>query len=181
MKLARHAACAVSLIVAAGAGTSAGAQQTPTAPATPVASRVVMLRVSVSDIDRSVRFYREVFGWGAPQGGQPAGAQAGQQSRTSAGSQPAGAAQQGGAPASQRIFVLPAPDTARVVLNLGPRRGGSSFAVEVNDIEAIVARVIPAGGSFIEPLSARSFYRYAFVADPDGNEIEVIQTGRPDR
>jgi predicted enzyme related to lactoylglutathione lyase len=118
--------------------------------------KVFAVRITVSDLARSERFYRDGLG-----------AQIRQiQSRE-----------------SMAQFVT----GPGVVLAMGrsdatPQPGGAGgFLLQVVDLDAAIARVAAAGGTVERPPStgaAPSGVRSAFIRDPDGVGIEVIQFPR---
>ena len=50
------------------------------------------------------------------------------------------------------------------------------FAFEVDNVEASRARVKEAGVKIIQDIAPNSYGRSMYIADPDGNKIELIET-----
>jgi glyoxylase I family protein len=47
---------------------------------------------------------------------------------------------------------------------------------EVDDVDAVAAKVEPAGGKLLLPVTEWGAYKLTFCADPDGNVIELADT-----
>lgn len=61
------------------------------------------------------------------------------------------------------------PSTSRSQLGL------THLAFHVDDLEASVQRVVDAGGVVVEPTRASVGVELVFLADPDGNRVELLQ------
>ena len=110
--------------------------------------RVLLVRIWVTDLDRSEHFYRTVFGFGPAQAFG----------------------------AGNRMFGAPSQTAPSIVLALTPEpRSNGSFALAVNDTAAVMAAVPNAGGSVANPAQQAHGLPIGFVTDPDGALIEVIQ------
>jgi predicted enzyme related to lactoylglutathione lyase len=126
-----------------------------TQPATPAAAagerpRIMIVRVFVTDMDRSERFYRTVFGWGPAQAFGP----------------------------GNRMFGAPSPTAPSLLLvqTREPRTNNASFALAVNDTAAVMNAAEGAGGAVQRPASSQGHgMPIGFITDPDGAQIEVIQ------
>lgn len=134
---------------------AASAQPATVAPvATP---RVIMLRLYVSDLERGKKFYHEVFGATEV---QKMGA------NVSIMNFPGGAL--------PGIIMIKSPDEVRM---------NGSFVIQVPDLEAALTRAAANGGQpqttrfsqNVENMPAQSRH----LIDPDGNDIEVLQIGKP--
>jgi predicted enzyme related to lactoylglutathione lyase len=135
---------------------AAHAQTQPTAP--PAAAgerpRIMIVRVFVTDMERSERFYRAVFGWGPAQAFGP----------------------------GNRMFGAPSPTAPSLLLvqTRDPRTNNASFALAVNDTAAVMSAAEAAGGAVQRPASAQAHgMPIGFITDPDGAQIEVIQLPAP--
>ncbi len=119
-----------------------------TAPTTLPALAAV--KVDVTDLDRSERFYREVFGLAE--------------------------AQRYG---HERVFSLPGAGAPRITLvQVESANGGGSLAIIVADIDAVINATGPAGGRVTrEPqeMNMGGRARIGFIQDPDGVDIELIE------
>jgi len=126
------------------------APATPAAPAPMTLPRVSLVRVYTVDLDKSERFYRTVFGFPAPQAyGE-----------------------------RERVFSLPDPTSPKVVLlKVDQPRPNGSFALAIADIDAVLGRVVAAGGKIDRPAQAMGNMpvRIGIITDPDGASIELIQ------
>jgi len=131
-------------------GGAAIAQPAPSAPAmSTVTPRFVLMRVYAHDMAKSEHFYREVFGFDAAQAPNP----------------------------HERVFTL--PDGLHLVLNEQPAtpHGNGSFGLIVSDLNAVLGRVVAAGGTVTRAPATEmnNSVRLALVTDPDGTLVEVIQ------
>jgi predicted enzyme related to lactoylglutathione lyase len=147
-----------ALAVALMCPQSAWAQTAPAGAA--ILPRIVMVKVYVTDFARSERFYRDVFGLGAPHAYN----------------------------ASERAFTFPSqtgvpdPNAPLLVLVQTPTaRPNGMFALLVPDLDAVMARVPAAGGAITRPAAdlPSAHVRLGFITDPDGASIEVIQAMAP--
>lgn len=130
---------------------AAQAQQAPAHNSSGSYPHIAIVRVYVTDFARSERFYRDVFGLSEPRAVGD----------------------------HERVFTL--PEGPRLVLELTEApRGNGGFALVVADIDAVMSRTPAAGGAILEPArDLRSMpMRIAFVTDPDGATIEVLQSIR---
>lgn len=129
---------------------SAAAQTAPMTFANPT---LVAVRVQVTDLVRSERFYRETFGLGEAQ---------------SYGER-------------ERVLSLPGAGAPRITLIQSaetPRNGG--MAMIVTDIDAVLRAAAASGGRVTREAQAVNMggaARIGFIEDPDGVSIEVIQVG----
>ena len=55
--------------------------------------------------------------------------------------------------------------------------GYTHLAFHVDDLDAAVARVVAAGGTLLEATRASLGVELVFLADPDGNRVELLQMG----
>jgi predicted enzyme related to lactoylglutathione lyase len=60
----------------------------------------------------------------------------------------------------------------------GDGRQVEHFAFEVEDVEASRQRVSAAGVKIIQDILPNSYGKSMYIADPDGNKIELIETPR---
>jgi catechol 2,3-dioxygenase-like lactoylglutathione lyase family enzyme len=109
----------------------------------------MLVRVWVTDLDRSERFYRAVFGFSAAQSFGP----------------------------DNRMFGAPSATMPSIVLaRVAQPRSNGSFALAVNDAAAVMKAAVAAGGDQQGEASSQAHgMPIAFVTDPDGALIEVIQ------
>lgn len=122
--------------------------QTPPTPSAEGRPRLMLVRVYVTDLDRSERFYRAVFGFSAALPFGP----------------------------DNRMFGPPSATAPSIVLaHVDQPRGNGSFALAVNDTAAIMKAVVAAGGSIEREAQQAHGLPIGFVKDPDGTTIEVIQ------
>jgi predicted enzyme related to lactoylglutathione lyase len=131
------------------------AEQAPVGPV--AAARVMMLRLYVSDLARAQNFYHEVLGASLV---QKMGDKVG-------------------------IMNFPGGALPGLILIQSPKDGlkSGSFVVQVPDLEATLASAAANGGTVmttrfsqdVQKMPAQS--RHVF--DPDGNDIEVLQIGKP--
>ena len=118
------------------------------------------------DLDATVRFYREAFGYGAPR----------------VWSYP---------PYVEKAAFLPAPDGSWIEIFANgtpagreePTEGLVHFALEVDDVEARYERALAAGGTTIAPPASFTIegdpgwdVQLAFVEGPCGERIEIYRT-----
>ena len=47
------------------------------------------------------------------------------------------------------------------------------IGIRVNDVDAVAARVIDAGGALIFPVTSWGEWKLTFCTDPDGNVLEI--------
>ncbi len=141
--------------------------------AVPALRRWTHLGLCVSDLERSLRFYREVFGFEEDRARPPF--------------------EMAGGPAAtllelpevklQAVYLVrdglclellayPAPGTtgdgAPRPMN---RRGLTHLSFEVDDLDAVVAAAVAAGGTLIE---GSRIPAAVFLTDPDGTRIELV-------
>ena len=150
-------------LVAASPAAAEPAQAAVPAPAMPRSNpaelpRVFAARVSVADLDRAERFYRDGLGAARVVRVQP-------RERMVQFSGGPGIVLVQGAP---RAAGAPVPESS------------AGFILQVADIDAVAGRVAAAGGIVTRPpnsgTAANSFgVRAAMIRDPDGTGIEVIQ------
>jgi predicted enzyme related to lactoylglutathione lyase len=147
---------AVVLLTAALFSPHAALAQNMPAGAVAATPRLVMVKIYVTDFARSERFYKQVFGLGAPRVYN----------------------------ASEHSFAFPDqngvldPNSTLLVLVLTPTpRPSSPFAMTVSDVDAVMSRAPAAGGAVTRPAPATTtgHARIAMITDPDGVPIEVIQ------
>src|SRR5262245_2663995 len=85
-----------------------------------VRPRVMIVRVFTTDIERSERFYRAVFGFGAPQSFGP----------------------------GNRMFGMPSPTAPSILLvQVQQARANGAFTLAVNDTAAVLAAAAANGGT----------------------------------
>jgi len=113
---------------------------------------VVWMEIPVSDMDRSVRFYNEAFGYGL--------------SVDNSGPNP--------------MAVLPSADGKGVAGHLYPGKpasaNGPTIHLAVPDtLEATIERWTGAGGKVLSDPIPLPFGRFAYGTDPDGNSIGLFQ------
>jgi predicted enzyme related to lactoylglutathione lyase len=142
-------------------GGMAGAQQTTSSPqpalGTLVATaRVIMLRLYVSDLARAENFYHEVLG--------------------------ATVVQKMGDKVGIMTFPGGAPGLILIQSPKDELKGGS-FVIQVPDLEATLASATANGGKVMTTRFSQDIQknpaqsRHCF--DPDGNDLEVLQIGKP--
>lgn len=149
----KAALAGLSMSIALGGGASA--QQAQVAPvATP---RVIMLRMFVSDLTRGEKFYHEVLGTTVVRR------------------------------MGENVSILTFPGGALpgIIMIKSPQvsQMKSSFVIQVPDMEAALAHGAANGGSAqttrfaeaVQGMPAQSRH----LLDPDGNDIEVMQIGKP--
>jgi predicted enzyme related to lactoylglutathione lyase len=129
---------------------AAPAQTQPQPFVTPAGPQILMIYLNVTDVSRSARFYRDVFGFTA---GKEFGT----------------------------VLDIPGAASQRIVLTKVAAPGTPTrFTLVLPNIDAVVARVEPAGGRITQKLFSaadnnRPGVRLGWIADPDGNAIELIQ------
>lgn len=151
------AALALGAALLAPGGCAAQAQEAaPAANAVgPVAgSRVMMLRVYVSDINRASDFYHEVFG-------------------------ATGMQQMGG---NVRITTLPGGLPGIILIQSDQETTmNGSWVMQVPDLQAALERAAAHGGTLMntqfEGQPGGMASRSSHIVDPDGNIIELLQMG----
>jgi catechol 2,3-dioxygenase-like lactoylglutathione lyase family enzyme len=122
--------------------------QSPPAPVVDGRPRLMLVRVYVTDLDRSERFYRAVFGFSAAQAFGP----------------------------DNRMFGPPSATTPSIVLaHVDQPRGNGGFALAVNDAAAVMDAAVAAGGTIQRQAQQAHGMPIGFITDPDGTTIEVIQ------
>lgn len=120
--------------------------------------------LSVADLDRAVEFYERAFGFHDDDRFEVPGAKVAMMSH------PAGSRielfESPGAPADDRS------DPAKALA----RRGYGHWALWSDDVAALYEELTAAGATGVwEPKAGRSSKVMAFVADPEGNLIELLQ------
>ena len=113
----------------------------------PVESRVQLLEIQVSDLDRAVGFYQAVFGWDV--------------------SRP---------DPSYAVFDA-LPVAIGLAKRDSVIAGGSIVVIGVPDLEVIRARVVENGGTIRKRVGPSWRGRQFTFADPDGNETVVWSEG----
>jgi predicted enzyme related to lactoylglutathione lyase len=140
--------CGVMCLVSLGQ--SAEQTQPATTSQPLVLPRVPLVRVFVADLDKSENFYRTVFGLAA--------------------------AEHHGE--RERVFVMPDPTSARIVLNMADKpRGNGSFALAITDVDAAMRRAVALGGKIERPAQSVPALKVTIgiINDLDGAQIELIQ------
>lgn len=122
----------------------------------PVASaRIIMVRLYVSDLERSEKFYKEVFET---------------EVETKIG---------------QNVRILTFPSGARpgimMIKSAQVQTVKSSFLIQVPDLESVLTRAVANGGTVQPQQFARMVQgtpaRSRHLQDPDGNDVEAMQFG----
>jgi predicted enzyme related to lactoylglutathione lyase len=109
----------------------------------PVESRVQLLEIQVSDLDRAVGFYQAVFGWEVSR------------------------------PDSSYAVFDALPVAIGLAKRDSVIAGGSIVVIGVPDLEVIRARVVENGGTIRKRVGPSWRGRQFTFADPDGNETVV--------
>lgn len=130
-------------------GTSSSKPQAPAAQ--PIVKAVALnhLHLNVRDLERSVRFYKEAFGLVETFRPEPKLAFM-------------------SPPGSRDSLAL---DEASPIGSQGVRHFG--FKLEVADLDRAIEQVKRAGGKLVSRGKHAGRFPYAYVADPDGYEIEL--------
>ena len=128
--------------------------------------------LTVSDLDRSVEFYTESFGWTV----ESRFSVAGDAFEAVVGSD--GVSGQfvhldGGGSRIELVEYDPA-DSARDPATL-PQPGGTHLAVAVDDVDAVLEELPEDTDPLSEPQTTESGTRLVFVRDPDGNLVELLE------
>jgi predicted enzyme related to lactoylglutathione lyase len=113
----------------------------------PVESRVQLLEIQVSDLDRAVGFYQAVFGWEVSR------------------------------PDSSYAVFDALPVAIGLAKRDSVIAGGSIVVIGVPDLEVIRARVVENGGTIRKRVGPSWRGRQFTFADPDGNETVVWSEG----
>lgn len=128
-------------------------------------SRVRAARVSATDVPKTAIFYQTVFGLKevrvVERDGKP------YESIMNYG---ATVEEATASKATKVVIILRAKDA--------PAPSVSNLIFEVTNMEATIAKAVKAGGSQSRPIAPSTTgpgARYAFIKDPAGNEIELIQ------
>lgn len=167
--------------------TAAVAQPAPAAPprkvdmaGAPVAepvtgAKVLMLRTMVSDLERGVKFYTEVFGMramGMPSLGAPRPAPA-------PGAAPARPAGPGGPGGGIRILIFPGGSPGMIMIkgSGGPDMMRGSYVIQVPDLAKALAAAEANGGKVQTTRFTAGGQESRHVFDPDGNDLEILQSG----
>jgi catechol 2,3-dioxygenase-like lactoylglutathione lyase family enzyme len=128
--------------------------------------------LSVSDLERAHRFYADVFGFTRVEDDfrMPEHELHGRVLVNPAGVR-VELFEQGGSRPRPRLD----PTVAAT------QQGWFQFALSTKDIKACYARVVAAGAAPLMPpqLAPDGRTLFAFVGDPDGNLVELLQRGRP--
>lgn len=114
----------------------------------------------VHDLDRSVRFYRDVLGWHQVLGGEPGG--------------PPVAAFSSGRTHHELLLIEVGPDAQE--LPAGRRVGMYHFGLKVGDSDDDLRKVLAElqeAGTPVTGASDHTVTHSLYITDPDGNEIEL--------
>jgi predicted enzyme related to lactoylglutathione lyase len=181
-----------SALATAGAAMAqpAGAPRVADMSGAPVAapvkgSKVLMLRTFVSDLDRSTKFYQAVFGMTAVQmpgfgGPAPARPGAAAPARPAA---PAGAAPGrgpgGGGGGGIRILNFPGGSPGMIMIRGSgdPAMMRGSYVIQVPDLAKALAAAEANGGKVQTTRFTAGGQESRHVFDPDGNDLEIMQSG----
>lgn len=109
----------------------------------PRESRVQLLEIQVSDLERAVAFYQAVFDWGVSR------------------------------PDSSYAILEALPVAIGLVKRDSVIAGGAMVVIEVPDLETILSRVVENGGTLRNPVGPLWRGRQFTFSDPDGNEMVV--------
>jgi glyoxylase I family protein len=124
---------------------------------------------SVGDLDRSIRFYRDVFGFAVDE------------RFAIPGTAVRGAVLVNGGGARVELFHREGSQAAPPghPIDSTLQQGWFQLAFAVPDVSAAFSRVVDAGATVVKPpfLAPDGRCRVAFVGDPDGHLIELIQRG----
>jgi catechol 2,3-dioxygenase-like lactoylglutathione lyase family enzyme len=125
--------------------------QAPATSAIDARPHLLLVRVYVTDLDRSERFYRAAFGFNAAIPFGP----------------------------DNRMFGAPSATSPTIVLaKVDKPRGNGSFALAVSDTATVMNAVEAAGGAIEKQVQQAHGLPIGFVTDPDGTVIEVIQLSK---
>lgn len=135
-------------------------------------AKVLMLRTMVSDLDRGVKFYTEVFGMramGMPNLGGPRPAPA-------PGAAPA---RPGGGGGGIRILIFPGGSPGMIMIkgSGGPDMMRGSYVIQVPDLAKALAAAEANGGKVQTTRFTAGSQESRHVLDPDGNDLEIMQSG----
>lgn len=181
--LAASALAASSAAVAQPAGTPRAPGNTVNMDGAPMAppvtgAKVLMLRTMVSDLDRGVKFYQAVFGMTAVAmpgfGGPRPGA-----APPAPGAAPARPAGPGGPGGGIRILNFPGGSPGMIMIkgSGGPDMMRGSYVIQVPDIAAALAAAEANGGKVQPTRFTAGAAQSRHVFDPDGNDLEIMQSG----
>ena len=109
----------------------------------PRESRVQLLEIQVSDLERAVGFYQAVFDWGVSR------------------------------PDSSYAILEALPVAIGLVKRDSVIAGGAMVVIGVPDLETILRRVVENGGALRNPVGPSWRGRQFTFSDPDGNEMVV--------
>jgi predicted enzyme related to lactoylglutathione lyase len=109
----------------------------------PRESRVQLLEIQVSDLERAVGFYQAVFDWGVSR------------------------------PDSSYAILEALPVAIGLVKRDSVIAGGAMVVIGVPDLETILGRVVENGGALRNPVGPSWRGRQFTFSDPDGNEMVV--------
>ena len=144
----------------------------PDTNSTPADPTVHHTGLTVSDLDRSVEFYTDVFGWTV----EARFSVAGDAFETVVGSEGVSGRfvhLDGGDGRIELVEYDPA-DSARDPPTL-PQPGGTHLAVAVDDVDAFLDGLPEDTDPLSEPRTTESGTRLVFVRDPDGNLVELLE------
>ena len=110
-------------------------------------SRVQLLEIQVSDLERAVGFYQAVFDWGVSH------------------------------PDSSYAILEAMPVAIGLAKRDSVIAGGAIVVIGVPDLEMIFTRVIENGGALRNPLGPSWRGRQFTFSDPDGNQMVVWSEG----
>lgn len=146
-------------------------------------AKVLMLRTYVTDLDRATKFYHEVFGMtpiGVPGfgGPRPGAAPAG-----TPGAAPAAPARPGGAAPTGfggvRFLLFPGGSPGMIMIkgtgDASMLRG--SYVIQVPNLQAALAAAEANGGKVQTTRFTAGGQESRHVFDPDGNDLEILQSG----
>jgi predicted enzyme related to lactoylglutathione lyase len=139
-------------------------------------AKVLMLRTMVSDLDRGVKFYTEVFGMramGMPNLGGPRPAPAPGAAPGAAPARPAGP---GG---NIRILIFPGGSPGMIMIkgSGAPDMLRGSYVIQVPDLAKALAAAEANGGKVQTTRFTAGSQESRHVLDPDGNDLEIMQSG----
>ena len=109
----------------------------------PRESRVQLLEIQVSELERAVGFYQAVFDWGVSR------------------------------PDSSYAILEALPVAIGLVKRDSVIAGGAMVVIGVPDLETILRRVVENGGALRNPVGPSWRGRQFTFSDPDGNEMVV--------
>jgi predicted enzyme related to lactoylglutathione lyase len=143
-------------------------------------AKVLMLRTFVSDLDRSSKFYNEVFGMTTvslpPFAGRQGAAPGAASPQAGARAQAAPASLTGG---GIRILNFPGGSPGMILIkgSGGPDMLRGSYIIQVPDLAAALAAAEANGGKVQATRFVAGAQESRHVLDPDGNDLEILQSG----